>query len=97
MNLNDKDDFSIENTALLISSKDDSINRQLRVTKGGIAFLSDDVGNINTDNLAFRFETWCRGNGYCGEEASKDSEWVRTVYNWLNDNWPNPKSDIIDY
>lgn len=97
IDLNNKDEFTIENIAILIRSKDDSVHRQLRITKDGIAFLSDEVGNTNTTGLACRFETWCAGNGYCGEDASKDLKWIKIVYNDLKNNFPNPKSTIIDY
>ena len=97
IDLNSPTDFTIENVAALIASKDDSVHRQLRVTSDGFAFLSDEVGNINTEGLAFRLETWCFGNGYCGKEAANDPTWVKKVYGWLKENWPNPKSSVIDY
>ncbi len=97
INLNDPQDFTIENVARLIGSKDDSVNRQLRVTTDGFAFLSDDFGNINTDGLAFRFETLHHGNGYCGKEASRDSKLVKDIYQMLKENWPNPKCTYIDH
>lgn len=97
VNLNDPNEFTIENIRQLIASKDDSNHRQLRVTKSGIAYLSDEVGADNTADLAFRFETWCQGNGYCGLEASNDDSWVNKVFGWLKENWPHPKSSYIDY
>ena len=50
----------------LLASKDDSEHRQLRVTDSRIAYLSDEVGSENIGGLCFRFETWQKGNGYCG-------------------------------
>ncbi|MCE7517174.1 hypothetical protein LZG37_03410 [Halomonas titanicae] len=97
IDLNNPSEFTMDNVAKLVGSKDDSQHRQLRVTSGGIAFLSDEVGNVNTGGLAFRFETWGAGNSYCGSDAAADSEWVSKVYGWLSENWPNPKSTIIDY
>jgi hypothetical protein len=67
------------------------------VTKQGIAFLSDEVGAKNINGLACRFETWIAGNGYCGPEAAKKDEWVKQVYEDLQENWPNPKSTYIDF
>lgn len=68
----------------LIASVDDSDHVQLRVTLAGIAFISTtDVGNQNTDNLLFRFETWCAGNGYVGLMAASDDSWVDQVFNDL--------------
>lgn len=97
INLKDEKDFTLVNIKRLIASSDDSINRQLRVTKDGHAFISDAVGNENLDNILFRFETWCMGNSYCGKEASEDERYVKEVYYNLKDNWPNPKSSYIDY
>ncbi|MBC54496.1 MAG: hypothetical protein CMQ34_11745 [Gammaproteobacteria bacterium] len=91
VNLEDPDSFTLENVRKLIASKDDSEHRQIRVTKTGVAFLSDEVGNINTDGLAFRLETFSAGNGYTGEEASKDEDWVKRVYKALSDNWPESR------
>ena len=61
----------------LLASKDDSQHRQIRVTKDGIAYLSDEVGANNIGGLAFRFETWDAGNGYCGAEAASDDKFVK--------------------
>lgn len=90
-------EFTREDVAKLLASKDDSQHRQLRVTKDGIAYLSDEVGATNIDGLAFRFETWDAGNGYSGLEASQDDSWVRKVFDDLKENWPNPRSTYIDY
>ena len=89
--------LTIEAVRQLIASKDDSQNRQLRVTKSGIAYLSDEVGADNIQNLAFRFETWISGNGYCGHQAASNNDWVREVFDDLSANWPNPKSEYIDF
>lgn len=96
IDLNNQNQFTLNGVRALIASTDDSQNRQLRVTNDGIAFLSNIVGNISTDNLAFRFETWDAGNDYVGSTASQDIEWVSRVYEALKKNWPNPKSSYID-
>lgn len=97
IDLNDPTALTLESVRALIASKDDSRNRQLRVTRGGIAYLSDEVGNQNTDNLAFRLETLMAGNGYVGQGAAQDDEWVERIYRVLKNNWPNPQSSYIDY
>lgn len=94
--LNNPLDFTIQNVATLIASKDDSEHRQLRVTNAGIAYLSDIVGNQNITGLAFRLETWCAGNNYVGIAASQDNDWVSRIYNVLELNWPNPTDTYID-
>jgi hypothetical protein len=89
--------LSLEAVSSLLRSKDDTQHRQLRVTKEGIAFLPDQTGSDSIDNLLFRFETWCAGNGDCGEEAASDIDHVRRVHANLKDNWPRPKSTYIDW
>ena len=89
--------LTLDTVRQLLGSKDDSEHRQLRVTNDGIAFLSDDVGFDNIDDVLFRFETWIARNGYCGPDAAADDEWVREVYNDLKTNWPEPKSSYIDF
>ena len=96
IDLNDTNDFTLENIAKMIASKDDSVHRQLRVDTAGIAFISDEVGNINTSGLCFRLETWCAGNDYVGKNASQDEEWVKKVFKVLKDNWPNPSNSLIE-
>ncbi|WP_454812175.1 hypothetical protein [Labrys neptuniae] len=95
IDLNDPLSFTLENVAKLIASKDDSIHRQLRVTKAGIAFLSDDIDPASAYNLAFRVEIWNTGNDYTGDKASKDAKWVSRIYKLLKDNWPNPTDTFI--
>lgn len=89
--------FTTQDVADLLASKDDSKNRQLRVTNSGIAFLSDDVGAENIEGLAFRLETWVAGNDYTGVNASNDKEFVGRIERALRDNWPNPNGTYIDY
>ena len=88
--------LTLDTVRALLSSKDDSQHRQLRVTKGGVAYLSDTVGGKDVDDLAFRFETWIAGNRYVGAEAAADDKWVKTVFHDLKENWPDPKSTFID-
>lgn len=89
-------EFTQEDVCKLLASKDDSACRQLRVTRDGVAFLSDTVGNQNTDDLCFRLETWDAGNGYVGKDAANDESWVRRIYEALKKNWPEPQSTYID-
>jgi hypothetical protein len=50
--------FVTEDVKRLIASKDDSQRCQLRVTKSGVAYLSDEIGNHNIEDLTFRLEIW---------------------------------------
>jgi hypothetical protein len=96
LDLNDPVQFTIDGVRKLIASKDDSQNRQLRVSKDGKAFISEQVGGDDIEDLAFRFETWIRGNGYSGTAAANDDKWVSRVYDALKKNWPNPTDTFID-
>ena len=97
IDLNDPKQLTRENVAKLIGSVVDTQHWQLRVTKQGVAYLSDIVGGYELENLAFRLETWCAGNGYVGFQAAHDPRWVEEVYKDLTENWPNPKSSLIDF
>ena len=61
IDLNNPAEFTVDNVARLLASVDDSRHRQLRVTKAGIAFMSDVVAGVDIQDLAFRFPTWYAG------------------------------------
>lgn len=72
----------------LIATGDDSHANQIRVTKEGEVYLSQDiVGARQIDNIAFRFETYDAYSGYVGEEASKDDSYIKPAFNALKGNW----------
>lgn len=96
LNLNNPDELTLDGVRELIASKDDSRHRQLRVTKDGMAYLSDMVGNADTEGLAFRFETWDGGNDYVGLAASQDEAWIGRIFAALKNNWPNPTDTYLD-
>jgi hypothetical protein len=97
IDLNDPAQVTLENVALLLASVNDDRNWQLRTTVQGIAYLSETVGNLELDGLAFRLETWLAGNGYVGTAASQDQDWVGRVLEVLQRNWPNPAGSFIDH
>ncbi|MGD8221066.1 hypothetical protein [Pseudomonas thivervalensis] len=89
--------LTVEAVRQLLASASDDEHTQLRVTKGGIAYLSSGVvGGTDIDGLQFRLETWAKGSGYVGRVAASDEVWVMQIYNALKDNWPNPPFDYID-
>jgi hypothetical protein len=92
IDLYDSKDFTLENVKKLLASKDDSLPRQLRININGTVYLSDDVGAVNLDGVACRFETWARGNSYVGPEAAADDEWVMEVYELIYWAMPSPFS-----
>jgi hypothetical protein len=96
IDLKDPESFTIESLKKLITSEDDTEHTQFRVTEDGILFLSKIVGNQEIEGLKFRLETNVNGNGYVGENAAKNEDWVSSVYKAINENWPNPTSTYID-
>ena len=62
---------------LLIACGNDSRNNQIRVTKSGMVYLSEDiVGAERLDDVAFSFETFLAHNGYVGVAAAEDDSHV---------------------
>ena len=50
-----KTEFDTGAVRELLASKDHSELRQLRVNYQGLAYISDDVGNLNDGDVYFRF------------------------------------------
>lgn len=96
IDLNSSDGLTLEAVRQLLASASDDVHNQLRVTKGGIAYLSTVTGGQDIDGLLFRLETWAKGSGYVGNVAASDEVWVMQIFNALKDNWPNPSDDYID-
>ncbi|WP_439516273.1 hypothetical protein [Sediminibacterium sp.] len=96
IDLNNPIEFTLENVRKLIASEDDSVHTQFRVTTEGILFLSKFVGNRNLEGILFRLETNGAHNGYVGEEAAKNDEWVTRVFEAIKNNYPNPIGRYID-
>ena len=97
IDLNAPDGLTLEAVRQLLASASDDEHTQLRVTKGGIAYLSSGVvGGADIDGLLFRLETWAKGSGYVGRIAASDEVWVTQIYNALKENWPTPPYDYID-
>lgn len=96
INLNNKNEFTVDKLKELMASEDDSVNTQFRVSKDGILFISKDVGNQNIDDILFRLETNGMGNGYVGKTASENTLWVKRIYKVIKENWPNASSTYID-
>ncbi|MEN5313400.1 hypothetical protein [Pseudomonas koreensis] len=96
IDLNTPDGLTLEAVRQLLASASDDAHTQLRVTKGGIAYISSVVGGQDIDGLLFRLETWAKGSGYVGNVATSDEVWVMQIFNALKDNWPNPPFDYID-
>jgi hypothetical protein len=97
IDLNSPDGLTLEVVRQLLAGASDDEHTQLRVTKGGIAYISSGVvGGTDIDGLLFRLETWAKGSGYVGRVAASDEVWVMQIFNALKENWPNPPYDYID-
>lgn len=97
IDLNQPGEPTVDSVRELIAWASDATHTQLRVTKAGIAFISNtDVGASNIGNLAFRLETWSQGTDHVGPNAAGDAGWVTKVHKVLCDNWPKPSADYID-
>ena len=75
--------LTIDELKGVIAAGNDSHANQLRITKSGEVFLSQDVGAQNLNNIAGRFETFDAHNGYVGPTAASDSKYIERLYNTL--------------
>jgi hypothetical protein len=87
---------TLEEVRELITSKDDSIHRQIRVSEEGHVYLSDDIGFTNLEGVLFRLPTLCAGNDYVGKRAAEDEDWIRRVRNALEKNWLSRFRGYVD-
>lgn len=97
IDLNQPGALTKKSVAALIASKDDSQNRQIRVSEEGIVELSDTVGNRDLEGVKFRLETLGAGNGYVGREAAARTEWVERIYKALDEHWKKGTRGYIDW
>lgn len=87
------DTMSFEDLKKLIEDGDDTHDNQIRVSKAGEVFLSQDiVGANDLEDIAFRFETFDAGDDFVGKSASEDIQFVTDIYNALKYNWKNNSS-----
>ena len=79
---------TLEQFRMLIACGNDSHNNQIRVTKSGMVYLSEDiVGSEQLDDVALSFETFSAHNGYVGVKAAEDNNHVIPLYHALIKNW----------
>ncbi len=80
--------ITLEQFRMLIACGHDSRNNQIRVTKNGMVYLSEDiVGSEQLDDVALCFETFSAHNGYVGVKAAEDNSHVIPLYYALIGNW----------
>ena len=80
--------ITLEKFRMLIACGNDRHNNQIRVTKSGMVYLSEDiVGSEQLDDVALCFETFSAHNGYVGVKAAEDNSHVIPLYYALIGNW----------
>ena len=95
IDLNTPDGLTLDAVRRLLASASDDEHTQLRVTKGGMAYISSGVtGGQDIDGLLFRLETWAKGSGYVGNVAASDEVWVMQIFNALKETGPNPPYEL---
>jgi hypothetical protein len=87
--------ITLEQFRMLIACGHDTHNNQIRVTKSGMVYLSEDiVGAEQLDDVALCFETFSAHNGYVGVRAAEDDRYVMLLYYALKGNWTEGCSHI---
>ena len=80
--------ITLEQFRMLIACGNDSHNNQIRVTKNGMVYLSEDiVGSEQLEDVALCFETFSAHNGYVGVKAAEDNKFIIPLYYALIGNW----------
>ena len=80
--------ITLEQFRMLIACGNDSHNNQIRVTKSGMVYLSEEiVGSEQLDDVALCFETFSAHNGYVGVKAAEDNSHIIPLYYALIRNW----------
>ena len=85
--------ITLEQFRMLIACGNDSHNNQIRVTKSGMVYLSEDiVGAEQLEDVALCFETFSAHNGYVGMKAAEDNRHVISLFYALVGNWTSGNS-----
>lgn len=96
-NLTRPGEWTLNECAALLKSKDDSIRRQLRVLSDGEVIISDKIGkNEAIESYKFALPIWLIGNGYTGPEAAEDKQWVERVHRAVQRFWDEGAAGIVD-
>ena len=96
IDLNNPDEFTLANVRQFIASGDPTREAQLRVSlRGWVDFAKADEEQ-GVDNIAFELAPWSPEDRRVGPEAAADDQWVLRVFEVLRDNWPDPRSRLID-
>ena len=102
MNLNDNPTLD-QLRAQLAACDDLAGHHKIWVGRSGqvhITLLPEDLTPVewseeNERIVRLHYETFCRGNGYVGTEASRDDDWVRCLFDWLVGDWNGTNPDAF--
>jgi hypothetical protein len=97
LDLKNKSSFTVDNFRQLIAAYDDSVNRQLAVSRDGWLYFRDNPGNPYDDTPKFYLEIWCIGNGYCGPVAALDDSYVTGEFENISKAWEQSYTGMLDY
>lgn len=86
-----------EQLAQMIASGNDAKRNQIRIDKNGMIFLSTVVGAEGLDGIAGRFETFDANNGYVGETAASNPQYIEKLFGVIQRWIANPKSYIDNW
>jgi hypothetical protein len=97
VDLYDVQNLSVSELAELLATKDDSANRQLRVSHSGQLGLYNYDDRPNESDYKFWFAVWCEGNGYSGVAAAADKEYVTRIHYEVCEANKSGSVGLIDY
>ena len=90
--------LTLEEFRKLIASADDSRDNQIRITKDGKIYISEEiVGAEDIEDLHSRYETYDAGNDYVGPNAAQDEAYVQRLYNEIKQDWDSGRKGYINY
>ena len=102
MNLNNNPTKQ-ELSALFAQCDDEAGHHILWVSNSGNVKIDLLVNTIpakwakDHENLyKFRLETWVQGNGYTGQDASRNANWIDRIYESITEHWAKGTNGYID-
>ena len=100
LNIND---LTIENLKKLVSEcQDAKDHHQLIVSNDGDIFILPhsylrENQLTNDIDCRFTYESFCQSNGYVGENAAKDDDWMTKLTGWIIVDWIQNNKGYIDF